>query len=160
MSAQVNKRDERIQTFIKNLNGLDSGRKARLKRNAGKRLSEARHIGTFYRILPFGTPPYEEEVFFLVATLFPLADSGEIPNFGQSLKRARDSQNARGMDRRFEVLLDADEYQLPFHLRQAVRLLYSRQVPINWGQLLKDLLSWSHVDKYIQKRWARDYFAE
>jgi len=160
MPEQLNKRDERIQTFIKNLNGLDSGGKARLKRNAGKRLSEARHISTFYRILPFGTPPYEEEIFFLVATLFPLADSGEIQNFGKSLKRARDSQNARGMDRRFEVLLDADEYQLPFHLRQSVRLLYARQVPIKWTQLLKDLLGWSNVDKYVQKRWARDYFAE
>ncbi|MCB0138686.1 MAG: type I-E CRISPR-associated protein Cse2/CasB [Caldilineaceae bacterium] len=160
MSEQVSKRDERIQAFIKNLNGLDSGGRARLKRNAGKRLNAARNIGTFYRILPFDTPSYEEEIFFLVATLFPLATSGEIPSFGQSLKRARESQNARGMDRRFEVLLDADEDQLPFHLRQSVRLLYSKQIPINWSQLLKDLFSWSHVDKYVQTRWARDYFSE
>ncbi len=160
MTEQITKRDERIQAFIINLNGLDPGGRARLKRNAGKRLNEARHIGTFYRILPLGTPPYEEEIFFLVATLFPLADNGEIQNFGHSLKRARDSQNARGMDRRFEVLLDADKYQLPFHLRQSVRLLHSRRISINWTQLLKDLLGWSHADKYVQKRWARDYFAE
>lgn len=160
MAERKNDRQERIQKFVENLKGLDSGDKAKLKRNAGKRLSDARHIGTFYRILPFGTPQYEEESFFLVATLYPLADSGSMKNFGYSLQRAKDSQNGKGMDRRIEVLIDSDETQLPFHLRQAVRLIHSKNVPVNWEQLLKDLIGWSHADKYVQKQWVRDYFID
>ncbi|MEZ4714431.1 MAG: type I-E CRISPR-associated protein Cse2/CasB [Caldilineaceae bacterium] len=152
--------DERIEKFMDSLGNLDAGERAQLKRNAGKRLTEARHIGTFYRVLPHGTPRYQEEFFFLVATLYPLADGGAQGNFGTSLRRARDGQNDNGLNRRIEVLLDADQTQLPFRLRQAVRLLYSKRVNIDWVQLTKDLIFWNGEERRVQQAWARAYFVE
>ncbi|MBL7161460.1 MAG: type I-E CRISPR-associated protein Cse2/CasB [Anaerolineales bacterium] len=152
--------DERITKFIATLEKLDPGERARLKRNAGKRLDEARSLGLFYRILPYGVPRYQEEMYFLVATLYPLAEGCGEKIFGASMRRARDSQNEKGLNRRMEVLLDTDERQLPFRLRQAVRYLYSKRVPVNWPCLLRDLLQWNAPKRYIQQAWARAYFAK
>ncbi len=152
--------DERIRTFIENLKALTPGERARLKRNAGKYLEEARNLGLFYHILPYGVPQYQEEMYFLVASIYPLGESGGVGNFGDSMRRGRDKDNEKGMNRRMEILLDADERQLPFRLRQAVRYLYSKRVPINWEILLRDLLRWNSPKRYIQKDWARAYFAK
>src|SRR5690606_12987181 len=79
-------------------------------------------------------------------------------SLGNALRLARNEENSAGLDRRMERLLDADETQLPFHLRQAVRYLYSQRIGVDWLQLLHDLLRWTHPERYIQRRWAADYF--
>jgi len=149
-----------IATFCERLAALDPGERARLKRCAGRPLAASPEaLGLFYRLLPPGVTIWQEEVYFLLATLYPLADGGDAGNLGAALLRARGSQNERGLDRRVEVLLDADESQLPFRLRQAVRFLQSNRVPVSWDQLLHDLLRWNHPERYVQKAWARAYFA-
>ncbi len=145
--------------FISQLKCLDPGDRARLKRNAGKSLAEAHDvIGLFYSLLPYGIPQSQEEIFFLVATLFPLAAEGNSGNFGDHLFLARNTKNEKGLDKRVKNLLDADLNQLHFRLRQAVHFLQSCRVSVNWQQLLSDLLYWDHADRYIQRRWARSYF--
>jgi CRISPR system Cascade subunit CasB len=151
--------DRRITHFIDRLARLESGDRARLKRNAGSTLAEARNaLGLFYRIILPNVPAYQHETYFLLATLYPLADAGRTGSLGNALRLAQDEQNSPGLDQRMERLLDADEAQLPFRLRQAVRYLYSQRVGIDWTQLLRDLLRWSHPDRYIQRRWASDYY--
>lgn len=153
--------DPRITRFIANLEALDVGERARLKRNAGHRLAEAGHtaLGLFYKILPPHVPRYQEEIYFLVATLYLLAESGGRGNLGAALHQAQDPRNKEGLHHRVEVLLDADETQLAFRLRQAIRLLYAQRVPVNWPSLLRDLLYWTHEDRFVQQAWARAYFA-
>jgi CRISPR system Cascade subunit CasB len=152
--------DPRITEFCERLEQLDAGERARLKRNAGRTLAESRNVlGLFFRILPRNIPRYQEDAYFLVATLFPLAESGDEGSLGHALYRARDKKYAQGLDRRVEILLDADKEQLPFRLRQAVRFLDSKRVAVNWPRLLKDRLAWSHPKRYVQESWARDYFA-
>jgi len=152
--------DPRVAQFIHKLDGLDEGDKARLRRNAGKAISEAGDVtGLFYRILPSGVPMQQEEIYFLVATLFPLNENGGAGNFGASLRRARTSSNDKGLDKRVEILLDAELSQLSFRLRQAVQFLRSNRVSTNWAKLLNDLLYWSHPDRFIQRNWARSYFS-
>lgn len=153
--------DPRITQFIANLEALDAGERARLKRNAGHRLAEAHHtaLGLFYKILPPHVPRYHEEIYFLVATLYPLAESGGRGNLGAALHQAQNTHNKEGLHRRVEVLLDADETQLAFRLRQAIRFLQAQRVPVNWPGLLKDLLYWTHEDRSVQQAWARAYFA-
>lgn len=147
--------------FIDRLEKLDAGDRARFKRNAGKSLSEASDaLGLFYHLLPPGIPQYQEEIYFLLATIYPLAESGGNGDFGTLLAKAQNSSNKKGLDRRVEFLLDADTDQLAFRLRQSVHFLHSCRVGINWVQLLDDLLQWSHPDRYIQKRWARSYFSQ
>ena len=153
--------DPRVAEFVERLKRLEAGARARLKRNAGLSLAESRDaLGLLYRLLPSGVQPYQEETFFMAATLFPLADGGGSGDLGNALRRARRPKNAKGLDRRVERLLDADESQLPFRLRQAIRFLRSCRVRVNWPRLLDDLLAWNHPGRFVQEHWARSYFAD
>lgn len=149
-----------VKKFVERLERLDPGERARLKRNAGKPLAESRDaLVLFYSLLPQGVPHSQEEMYFLVATLHPLADGGGTGDLGTALRRARQEKYAKGLDRRVEILLDADESQLPFRLRQAIRFLASNRVRVNWPLLLQGLLSWTHPERFVQQTWARSYFA-
>lgn len=149
----------KVEEFLKRLRALDAGDRAKLKRDAGKTLAEAQSLGLFYRLLPYGLYPAQEETYFLVATLYPLAEEGHEGTLGDALRRARTPKNAKGLNRRVEILLDSDATQLPFRLRQAIRLLKSNEVKVNWQRLLEDLLQWDHPQRFVQKQWARAYFA-
>lgn len=153
--------DPRIAEFVERLGALDAGERARFKRNAGNSIAESRNvIGLFYRVLPPGVPPYKERWYFLLATLYPLAEPADTGNLGRALSLARNPENRDGLDRRVEILLDADEVQFPFRLRQAIRFLYSQGVGVDWEQLLQDLLRWTHPERFIQQQWARAYFSQ
>lgn len=152
---------ERTVPFIRRLENLSSGDRARFKRSAGKTLSEAGDaLGLLYRVLPAGVAQRDEETYFLVATLFPLADAAQRGDFGAALRQAKERSGAKGMDRRVEILLDADMAQLPHRLRQTIRYLKASEVRVNWLGLLSDLLLWTHPKRMVQQRWARAYFAE
>lgn len=151
------------EEFVDRLEQLNPGERARLKRNAGNTMAQSRGVlPIFFRILPYGIPRYQEPWYFLTATLFPLAEPGGGGNIGQALRLARRKhpEREKGYDRRFEVLLDADDEQLPFRLRQIVRLLDSADIKINWPLLIKDLQHWDNPRRYIQERWARSYYAK
>lgn len=154
--------DPKISLFFARLAALRPGDLARFKRNAGKSLTESQQgtMGLFYRILPPGVGLYHEETYFLTATLYPLTEDGGKGSLGHALRRARQSDNTAGLDRRIEILLDADESQLPFRLRQVLRYLAAKQVRVNWPGLLADLLNWQHPQRFVQERWARDYFTD
>lgn len=152
---------KRIAEFIKNLNRLDASSKARLKRCAGKSLDEARTaIGLFYALLPHPTPQsHEESIYWLIATHFPLLETTENGNFGATLRRIRTSENEKGLNRRFEALLDADASQLAYRLGLTIRLLHANKEKMNWSNLLADLQHWQHPERFVQKAWAKSYFA-
>jgi hypothetical protein len=40
-----------------------------------------------------------------------------------------------------------------------VRLSGGKGIPIDWPRLLDDLRRWDAPDRYVQKNWARAYFA-
>lgn len=151
----------RIEAFCERLAQLDAGDRARLKRAGGRPLAQARGtLGLFYRLLPPGVSAYHEERYFLLATLYPLADEEQTGNLGTALRQARSEHNERGLDRRLEILLDADESQFPFRLRQTVRFLFSNRIGVDWPRLLRDLLYWDHPNRFVQKEWARSYFSD
>ena len=80
------------------------------------------------------------------------------------MRQVRESRSgiesrANSLDRRFEALLDSDREQLPFRLRQAVRLANASKIGINWQQLLLDVINWEQAERRTQLQWARSYFA-
>jgi CRISPR system Cascade subunit CasB len=104
---------------------------------------------------------WREEEFFLVATLFPFNTRCWTGDLGRSLRVLRRSlpeAQRDGLDRRVAILLDASRGELPFRLRQTVRLLVQHELPLDWRQLLKDLRRWDHPSRHVQKQWARSYF--
>jgi CRISPR system Cascade subunit CasB len=62
------------------------------------------------------------------------------------------------IERRFVSLLDADQAQLPYRLRQMVAML--REYPLDFGSLLNDLLYWLSDGKRTQNNWARAFYRD
>lgn len=154
------------KAFIETLSKLDNGQKAALRRNAGNTLAEARNVNWFYGISSRFAREWDEEAYFLVATLFAFdkTGGGQAGNFGDTVRKLRTNDST---DRRFNILLDADfdprtGGELSYRLRQMVKWVLSKKdlnSRINWPQLLFDLKRWNHERKYIQKQWARRYYA-
>ncbi len=159
-SSDQTPRQRQIATFVAALERLDAAGRARLKRNAGRTLGEARDVQrVFFQTVPYEVHERQHEDYFLVATLYPLAEPrAGGASLGATLRRVRQSRESASLDRRFQALIDSDREQLPFRLRQAVRLAAASEQPVDWAQLLDDLLAWEHPERYIQLRWARDYF--
>lgn len=77
--------------------------------------------------------------------------------FGE-LMRKRESDS---IEHRFIALLEADTGNVPYYLRQAVSLLASEQIGVDYVRLLNDLAVWMnpHADlDWIRQRWARDFY--
>jgi CRISPR system Cascade subunit CasB len=114
-----------------------------------------------------GAGPEHEEPAALVASLFALwhqGGRGHSPHtpssFGGSFGRLRAITGSESVEKRFATLIDSHPDDLPVRLRHAVTLLRSKDIPINWEQLLRDLLSWRAEKRPVQRRWARDFWTK
>ncbi len=114
--------------------------------------------------LPEDARSWESDVAFLIAALFAYhPDGGGWGNMGDHFRLARDPQGDDvALERRFSIMLTAHPDDLPFHLRQAVGFLKSRErpIPINWPQLFQDVLVWGHPERYVQRQWAVSFWGK
>jgi CRISPR system Cascade subunit CasB len=101
-----------------------------------------------------------EDAYYQIAALFAYhPDAGGTGNMGRHFARTRDPQGDNtAIERRFTALLAAHPDDLDVYLRQVVSFLKSKEVPINWHQLLADVLAWGHPDRYVQKQWASAFW--
>lgn len=136
----------------------DRGALAALRRGLGKPPGTV--AATYPWVVPFlpaNTSPWRSRPYFLVASLFalhPRACSGE--SFGRTFLRLKESTSR---DARFRALLAAGPHELPGHLRHAVALLAaSDEIPVDWDLLLHHLRQWTHPQRWVQQRWARDFW--
>lgn len=151
--------DRRITLFTERLAAFSPAERARLRRNVGKSLAESYEVaGLFFRLLPYGVSSWDEPWFFLVATLYPLATLSDPRPFGVTLRLVGETTQSKSFDRRVEILLNAAPEQLPYRLRRVIQLAGSRGIAVHWPTLLADLTHWTHPDRFVQLRWARDYF--
>lgn len=161
--------------FIKHLKSLaekkDRGALAQLRRGLtrepGSDLAMAPHVT---RYIPATAGMWEEAAYYLVAALFAWhprdwdsADAGE-RNLGASFARlaaaeGRAEGHAASIEQRFVALLNSHRDDLRVHLRQAVSLLKSKEVPIDWAQLLADVCRWNAPDRSVQRSWAKVFWA-
>ena len=152
-----------LHPFICYLQGFreDRGALAALRRGLGQ------PPGTVSSMYPYvvpwlrdSTPPSEEAAYYLVAALYAYhPQEGGMGDMGQHFWRARDpSGDNIAVERRFTALLAAHPDDLDFYLRQAVSYLKSKEVPVEWSQLLADVLAWGHPVRYVQRRWARSFW--
>lgn len=112
-------------------------------------------------VVPF-LPKYERlhDWYYLVASLFGLhPEAGGQGSFGAAMRRVVALMKSTSTEARFIALLDAHPEDLPDHLRHAIDLARAKSVPVDYRQLLKDLNAWDHPDQYVQRRWARDFWA-
>ncbi len=161
--------EENIFKFVnmlKRLNNPDNpnrGALAALRRGLGRPFGEAADM--YPIVVPFLPDKIyrkEERIFYLIGALFAWHPSDmKKGNLGDSLKMlAAERGESESLERRFIALLNCHTDDLPGHLRQNVGLLKSGDIPINWIQLFKDILKWDHPDKFVQKRWAKSFWAK
>ena len=101
---------------------------------------------------------HAEDSAFLVAALFALhPDPKGQGTLGNAF--ARISGESDSIEQRFNALLNCHRDDLPYLLRQAVSLLRSKDIPVDWRRLLRDILGWEHDDRYVQRAWARDFWS-
>ncbi len=150
--------------FIKYLLGLasneDRGALAALRRGLGN------PPGTTVEMFRFVEPFLQEKrsiqkenAYYLIAALFALhpktTDTG---NIGKHMAAIADENSREALDRRFVALLSSHTDDLPRYLRQAISLLKSKDIPVNWNQLLRDLQGWGSPERWVQKSWARAFW--
>jgi CRISPR system Cascade subunit CasB len=75
-----------------------------------------------------------------------------------------DKAQVGSASRRFMQLLGRDGSTLPHHLRQAIQLLSSHEIPVHYGQLLDDLVVLLGPSRAgepaarVRLRWAREFY--
>lgn len=150
------------RAFVDELTTLSRAERAMLRRCAGEPPAEGlARVPWFYRLLGSEAHAHRhEEVYFLVATLFTLNPYPLHGDFGITLRRMKESGSEEAVARRFRILLDAEweGSELAFRLRQLVKLAASREVGVDWPQLLGDLCQWHYANKPIQRRWAKSFY--
>lgn len=154
--------EEATSPLVKHLEELrekeDTGALARLRRGLGKKLGTPQMYS--HVILYVGDGIAELERGVLVAALFALhpnrAPRGR--SMGEAFRLMRDGSNEASLERRFTALLSASGQDIGGHLRHAVSLAKSKGVTLDYDRLLKDLRAWNHEDRYVQLRWAKDFW--
>jgi CRISPR system Cascade subunit CasB len=130
--------------------------------------------GTVAAMYPYVVPwlspearPWQESAYYLVASLFSLhSEPGGVGNLGASFRLAAakepgaltEEDRISPIERRFTALLAAHPDDLPDRLRQAIGYLASKEVPVEWRQLFRDLPRWGDPSRRVQRDWARAYW--
>jgi CRISPR system Cascade subunit CasB len=138
---------------------------AALRRGAGQPPGASPEVSKYVQSwLSQDSPTYLEEAYYLIAPLFALhPKEGGQGNMGDHFAALREPGEGPppSIERRFMLLLSAHPDDLGDYLRQAVGLLKSKDVAVDWQQLLRDVLAWKSRDerpRRVQKEWARKFW--
>ncbi len=159
----------------------DRGALAALRRGLGKPPGTAREMDR--HVLPYLSPESglpasatekQENAYYLVGALFAYWHQGKDnvapnppENTGASLRALVDREAAEGGNRdeaekrtekRLVALLNCHQDELPDHLRHTIGLLKSKEIPVNWVQLLWDIQNWYRESRDVQRQWARKFW--
>jgi CRISPR system Cascade subunit CasB len=156
----MTEKDDWIDAFITHLETLqqkeERGALAALRRGAG---SPPGTVASMYpHILPWvPRQRWAEDAAYVIGSLFALhPQPGGTGNLGKALSMI--PRQTESLEKRFVALLNSHRDDLPHHLRQSVSLLKSSEIPVDWHQLLRDILRWEHKSRFVQQQWARDFW--
>lgn len=168
--ASSSAREERFTKFLERLYERDDrAALAALRRGLGRAPGEASEMHCYVVPRVQGLNVWQENAYYITAALFALhpgrswrASDGaqQSTNLGASLgKMARKNKESASIERRFVALLNARAEELPTHLRNVVSLLKSKEISIDWTQLLKDVNNWNRESRRVQRDWARAFWS-
>ncbi len=147
---------------------------ARLRRGVGKPagsvldIVEYTHAEEFVRGWDDDTPSYAENAAHVAMTLYAVHQQSQrnamhAPGrrFGTAVRRlAPDARPDGPVARRFAALGTADSFtELSHHLRGLVQLMRTARIPLDYGQLARDLWLWQLPGRAsrVRLRWGRDF---
>ena len=158
----MTEKDDWIDTFIAHLEALrdreERGALAALRRGAG---SPPGAVASMYpHILPWVPRQRRvEDAAYIIGSLFALnPQPGGTGNLGRSFSMVPKQRQTDSLEKRFVALLNSHREDLPHYLRQAVSLLKSSEIPVDWRRLLRDILHWEHESRFVQQQWASEFW--
>lgn len=127
--------------------------------------------GTCMDMYPFVIPwlknvkgKWEKDMHYLIASLFAyhpsITHTGDIGDAFRKISLNRGE--TKSLEQRFVNLLRSNPEDLPFHIRQAISIAKSENIPINWHELFFDLKRWPYesdfppYEKWAQSFWKRE----
>lgn len=156
------------KTLVDRLRELSPGERAALRREAGKGLAEAdgMTLSVFFRIAPHHLNRRQQDCWFSAMTIACLWNPEEAvcgDEFPIMLRKYALRQTTNGMEKKMRSLLDAsweEDGYLAAKLCRLARMLKAdnRQQMPNVEQLLYDLLHWNSDSRFVQIRWAQQYY--
>lgn len=166
--------DEYLKNFVNMLKGLSEsdnrGALASLRRGIGQQpyaVAETTRIVVPY--LPVNSSKAIENTFFIIGTLYALHPEQEKngksnigDHFRKMCEKSDDPQKGlpANIERRFIALLSSEANELPETLRQAVSLLKSKDVAVNWYRLIEDIQHWHSEEgrDRVSRAWSRAFW--
>ena len=147
-------------TRLVNPDNLNRAALAHLRRGLGDPAATLARVGWLFNGVPTDRNDTALDAAVLAAGLFAWTkgrceQTGNV-NFGRAFGNGLDEDKKKQREKRFTALLDADPTELPFLLRQAVTLIEG--TPLDWGQLIADLMNWDGEERRVQKNWARGFW--
>jgi len=144
----------------------DRAMMASLRRGLGQSAGSVPEVSrVVQRRLASDAEPWIESAYYLIAPLFALhPDEGGSGNMGDHFRGMCEpgQDPAPNVERRFMALLGCDPADLDDVLRQAVTLLKSKSMPVNWHELVRDVLDWKHPNEErrtrVQRKWSRAFW--
>lgn len=147
--------DTKKQPFVNFLESHadDRAMLAALRRGLGAEPGDVPEM--FPYVVPF-VRAWNEDNIYLIASLFGLHPaSSSSGNMGDHMRtHAREAGDDEATERRFVQLLRMRRDTLEPRLRQQVGILKSKDIPVNWHQLMRDIGHWDHPKRFVQRQWA------
>jgi len=126
------------------------------------------------RMLDEDDRDYVRETLYVIAPLFahhPASESGKRweSNMGSHFRElaGESEQPPANVERRFMALLASEPGDLPDTLRQAISLLKSKDVRVNWLTLFDDVQAWldrrptgEAKRQEVRLRWSRSFWSK
>jgi CRISPR system Cascade subunit CasB len=136
---------------------VDDGDRAALAALRQGFVSPLRALPYVARFIPETGGRRAEDNLILVSGLFALHPVTSKTSLASAMRRLADKSDS--IELRFRALLDCDREDLPNHLRHAVALAASSEIPIDFEDLHRAIRGWDHESRFVQRRWARDYWS-
>jgi len=168
----MSKPNEKERAFAARLEKLvadgDRGALAALRRGIGKPPGTAAEMYPIIeRWLSRDSQAWRDDPYYIVAALFASHQSTwpatpatwQQTNLGASFARLAQATESESIEKRFVALLNCRRDDLHAHLRHAVGLLKSKDIPVDWAQLLADIRGWNWERRSVQRAWAKAFWA-
>ncbi len=106
---------------------------------------------------------WNKNMHYLIASLFAYhPSSGNSGNMGDVFHQIFLNQGkSKSIEQRFITLLRCNPEDLDFHMRQAISLAKSANIPIDWQRLFYDLKRWPYESSFPPyESWAQSFWKE
>lgn len=186
MIVNNSNRDGRFISSLEKLRDQENrGALAALRRGLGKRPGTELAMAPYVEWIK--PEPWERPRYYLIAALFgclpgPKSEGKpdhklmkDRPNIGDAMdgivgvyagedksgepEDVRREKARKRVERRFTALLNAHPDDLPRQLMRVVSLAKSKEVPVDYRRLLRDLRYWESDTKWVQMQWAASFWS-